>query len=162
MAKKITKEMYDKINDLFPKWKELNKEIKENYSRGINFHEAFSEIMVGWKFKLLLEEGGSSADLVDKNGLKYQVKGSSNYKNDLSTFGPRSEFDVLFYCGLNEEMNTLYVWKIDIDFLNKIKVNKDKTFREFQNLGKRPRFSIYKKIIKPNNLEPIEKIEIED
>lgn len=162
MAKKITKELYDEIISLFPEWKKLNSSIKKHYSRGVNFHEAFSEIIVGWEFKLLLEEAGaSSADLISKEGVKYQVKGSSDYENDLSSFGPNTKFDVLYYCGLDTEQKKLKIWEIDIETVMNLKVNEKETFREVQMTGKRPRFSIYKKIIKPNNLKPIREVVLE-
>ncbi len=157
--KKITKEIYCEILNIFPNWKELNNKIKEHYSRGINFHEAFSEIIVGYNFNLNLDKN-SSADLIDNYEKKYQIKGSSDYKNDLSSFGPNSSFDYLIYCGLNELKTELYIWKIDINFLKKIYVNNDETFEEQQKQKRRPRFSIYKKIVVPKELTPVMKVNL--
>jgi len=148
---KITEKMYFDIINALEYWKKLNKEIKKNYSRGVNLHEAFSEIIVGYKYKLFLSDD-NSADLVDLKGNKFQVKGASNYKNDLSSFGPRSKFDYLIYCGLNDEKNKLLIWKINIDFLNDIYVNRKETFKMQQEAKRRPRFSIYKKIIEKHNI----------
>lgn len=160
---KIDKELYCKVLNLFPNWKNLNYEIKKVYSRGVNFHEAFSEIIVGFHYGLSLEGNNSSADLVsEKTGKKYQVKGSSYYKKDLSSFGPKSSFDYLIYCGLDEKKEILLIWEIDIIFLKSVMVNKSLTFEQRQQEGKRPRFSIYNQIIKKNSLKPKMEVNLHD
>ena len=47
------------------------------------------------------------------------------------------------------------IYKIEDPFIYNHKVNKNETFRDQQKAGKRPRFSIIKDIIKPNNILPI-------
>jgi type-2 restriction enzyme bsp6I len=84
---------------------------------------------------------------------KVQVKASSNFNSDLTSFGPTSEFDILEFARLNQEENKLYLYKIPIDNLYDINVNSNETFKEQQQSGRRPRFSIIEKYIKEYNLK---------
>lgn len=133
-------------------WKELDELIKQHYTRGVNLHEAITEnlacIING--YSLHASEGGSE-DAVTRDGKKVQVKGSSNYNDDLTSFGPNSEFDILEFLRLDRTTDQFYCYRINLVELEKIYVNKNSTFREMQMTGKRPRFSIIKKIIEPKN-----------
>ena len=154
---KIDKNLYNKIIDLYPKWKFLNYEIKKIYSRGINLHEAFTEIICCYHFDFDLNvgKGTSSADAISNKGEKVQIKGSSDCTKDLSSYGPKSEFDILYYCCIdNENQYEMKIYKIPASSFKKIMVNKDESFKQQQDQNRRPRFSIYKKFILPNNLVP--------
>ena len=128
--KKISFEKYKEIISLYSNWKNLNKSIKNEYSRGISSEDAYTN---------------------DKK-FKVQIKGSSNFDSDLTSFGPTSEFDILEFARLNQENDKLYLYKIPIDDLYNIKVNSNETFKEQQQNGRRPRFSIIEKYIKKYNL----------
>ena len=156
----IDKKTYNKIINLYPKWKELNEEIKTIYSRGINLHEAFTEIICCYHLKLDLNLNNNmthdSSDAYTRAGLKVQIKGSSDCTNDLSSFGPKSQFDLLYFCCIDAENKFLMkIFQIPINNLNKTLVNKNQTFLEQQLEGRRPRFSIYQKFILKNNIKPI-------
>ena len=138
--KKISFEKYKEIISLYPNWKNLNKAIKKEYSRGINFHEVFSEYIVCYVNNYYHSLGSGSEDAyTDDKKFKVQIKGSSNFDSDLTSF--------------NQENDKLYLYKIPIDDLYNIKVNSDETFKEQQQSGRRPRFSIIEKYIKRYNLE---------
>lgn len=151
--KKISFEKYKEIISLYSNWKNLNKSIKNEYSRGINFHEVFSEFIVCYvnDYYHSLGSGSEDAYTNDKK-FKVQIKGSSNFDSDLTSFGPTSEFDILEFARLNQENDKLYLYKIPIDDLYDIKVNSNETFKEQQQNGRRPRFSIIEKYIKKYNL----------
>lgn len=152
---KITKELYNKIIDLYPVWKHLNEEIKKIYSRGVNLHEAFTEIICAYHLNLDLSLGKGSEDATDLGGNKIQIKGASDCSNDLSSFGPKSKFNILYFCCIPENNKFLMrIYKIPIYSLHTIKVNKSETFIEQQKAGRRPRFSIHKKFVKQYNIKP--------
>lgn len=154
--RKITENEYSRIIGFYHNWKELNYGIKEFANRGVNLHEYISEGIVSYHYDFYInnEKGADSADCYDNDNNKVQVKGSSTYDSDLSSFGPDSEFDRLFYLGLDVKSDTCYIWEVDASLLDTTYVNKTETFRDQQKAGKRPRFSIYDKYIRPNNLMP--------
>lgn len=149
----VSEELYKKVLKLYFDWKELNTNLKEIYSRGINFHEAFSEYIVcyvnGYRHSL----GKGSEDAFDKNNAQVQIKGSSNFDKDLTSFGPTSEFEILEFARLNQEQDKLYLYRIPIDELYNVQVNKNATFLDQQHEGRRPRFSIITRYIEKENIE---------
>ncbi|QJR43854.1 Bsp6I family type II restriction endonuclease [Mycoplasma miroungigenitalium] len=86
-----------------------------------------------------------------KRWKKIQIKGTSNFNTDLTSFGPRSEFDILEFLRLDIDEDKFYCYRIDIDDLKKIMVNEKESFHAKHSTGQRPRFSIIKKIIIPKD-----------
>ncbi|AIA29301.1 Type II restriction endonuclease [Mycoplasmopsis californica] len=158
--KKITNHKYNEIISLYPIWKGLNNRIKQLYPRGINFHEVFSEFIVCYINEYYHSLGAGSEDAFANNRLRVQIKGTSNYDSDLTSFGPKSEFDILEFARLDQIKDYLYLYRIPIEDLCNVKVNKDLTFREQQQLGRRPRFSIISNFIEPYNLKPYAKVNL--
>lgn len=147
------KNKYEKVFKAYFLWKELNELILQEYSRGVNIPEYITEnlccIING--YTLHAAEGGSE-DAVDTEGNKIQIKATSNFDNDLSSFGPRSQFDILEFVRLDKDNDTFYFYRINLEDLNKVKVNHQESFQSKQSTGQRPRFSIIKQIIEPNKL----------
>lgn len=161
MIKNIkTKENEDIFINYF-RWKELNQAIREHYTRGVNLHEYITEnlccILNGY---ILHAAEGGSEDAVDDKGNKIQIKGTSNFDDDLTSFGPTSEFDILEFVRLDQKEDKFYFYKIDINYLKNIYVNAKETFLMKQKTGQRPRFSIIKKIIVPKGLKPYAEIDM--
>lgn len=152
--KKISKKEYEEIIELYPLWKELNKRIKILYARGINFHEVFSEFIVCYINDYYHSLGQGSEDAFTNDMKKVQIKGTSNFNSDLTSFGPYSEFEILEFARLNQENDFLYLYRIPIDNLYTIKVNKFQTFKQQQEENRRPRFSIISSFIEKLNLKP--------
>lgn len=158
--KKISNEEYLEILSLYPIWKELNKRIKILYSRGVNFHEVFSEFIVCYVNNYYHSLGEGSEDAFTENMKKVQIKGTSNFNSDLTSFGPKSEFDILEFARLNQDNDTIELYRIPIEDLYEVKVNKKETFKEQQLSKRRPRFSIINQYINPFNLKPYAKIDL--
>lgn len=167
----ITKERFDKVIDLYFMWKKLNSMIKEDYSRGINLPEAITEPICCYanNFQLSIptteearrkkkadkdEQSGSEDAINPDTGALIQIKATSNWDSDLTSFGPKSHFDELHFVRLNQEEDKMYLYNIPIDNLKSVKVNKTTTFEECQASGKRPRFSIIDKYINIYDLHP--------
>lgn len=89
-----------------------------------------------------------------ETGPRIQVKASS-VASDLTTFGPRSEWDELFFLDFSASDGSFKVYKIEPDWIYKHMVNKKQSFSAQQEQGRRPRFSIIENIIKPRKLKPV-------
>ena len=153
----ISKEKFNRVIELYFMWKELDGEIKKDYTRGINLPEAITEPICCYVngFKHSTGEGKGSEDGFDpKTNSKIQIKGSSNFNSDLTSFGPESEFDELHFVRLNKKEDKMYLYKIPTDELSGLYVNKNQTFKDQQREGRRPRFSIIKQYIAPQEIEP--------
>ena len=161
----ISQERFEKVIDLYFLWKELNSKIKEDYSRGINLPEALTEPICCYINNFLLsiptkkdsknaEQAGSEDALDPHTNEKIQIKATSNWNSDLTSFGPKSHFDALHFVRLNQADDKMYLYNIPVDNLKSVMVNKSTTFSESQQTGKRPRFSIIQKYINVYNLEP--------
>lgn len=149
----ITRERYEKVIRLYFLWKELNEGIKEDFTRGINLPEAITEPICCYVNEFKHSLGGGSEDAVDPytNEL-VQIKATSNFMTDLTSFGPESEFDVLHFVRLNQAEDKMYLYNIPVDTLSQVNVNTNETFKEQQAQGRRPRFSIINKYIIPYNI----------
>ena len=149
-----------RIKRLFSRWKKLNDDIKKISTRGINLPEAISENAFCLFFPecirvVKLKQGKCSYDVLNrKTGLRIQVKASS-IDDDLTSFGPRSEWDELFFLDFSEGDGSFKVFKIEKDWIYKHMVNKNQSFEQQQAQSRRPRFSITENIIKTRGLKPV-------
>ncbi|MBS3175573.1 Bsp6I family type II restriction endonuclease [Candidatus Woesearchaeota archaeon] len=156
------KEEKDKelLNKLYFEWKKLNENIKKISTRGINLPEAISEnafcLFFESVFRVVrLQKGKCSYDCVDnKTGKRIQIKASS-VKSDLTSFGPKSEWDDLYFLDFSKGDGTFLIYKIEKEWIYNHKVNRQQTFEEQQKQSRRPRFSIIKEIINPRKLKPV-------
>ena len=75
---------------------------------------------------------------------------------DLSSFGPRCEFDDLVFLRFDLDLNMLFVYDtgINSEELKKIPVSKTATVGDYQKAGKRPHIRIIESIINERKLEP--------
>ncbi|MEK6856291.1 MAG: Bsp6I family type II restriction endonuclease [Nanoarchaeota archaeon] len=149
-----------RLRRLYLRWKKLNDSIKKISTRGINLPEAISENAFCIFFPecirvVRLKEGKCSYDVLNrKTGAKIQIKASS-IDDDLTSFGPRSEWDELFFLDFSAGDGLFKIYKIEADWIYSHKVNKKQTFAEQQAQSRRPRFSITENIIKPRGLKPV-------
>ena len=150
------------IKSLYENWVNLSNLHKEMRGRGINLPEVISEGVFCLEFecaRFLGSSGGirTSFDCLDLNLLKrIQVKATS-VAYDLSTFGPRSVWDDLYLVHFlpNGVLDGSYeVYKIDNDVIYSHKVNLNETFRDQQAAGRRPRLSLMRELIIPNEILP--------
>ena len=149
-----------RLRKLYFKWKKLNDAIKKISTRGINLPEAISENAFCIFFPecirvVKLKQEKCSYDVLNrKTGARIQIKASS-IDEDLTSFGPRSEWDELFFLDFSEGDGSFKVYKIEKESIYKHKVNRNQTFEQQQAEARRPRFSITENIIKPKGLKPI-------
>lgn len=143
-------------------WKELNSLIKNSHNRGINFPETISETLLcsAMDFELNRGTGGDAKN--PKTGSIIEAKATSNWDRDTTSFSPKEAFDELYFIRLNQRDDTVYFYNtgINSEKLKIIKVNKTQTLGEQQQQGRRPRFSVIKFILEPNNIKPVAMIDL--
>ncbi|MGA2130447.1 MAG: Bsp6I family type II restriction endonuclease [Candidatus Pacearchaeota archaeon] len=148
------------LKSLYSDWKKLNDRLKAISTRGINIPEAITENAFALFFPdcirvVSLKGMKCSFDCINtKTGSRIQIKASS-IASDLTSFGPRSEWDELFFLDFSAGNGSFKVYKIEPDWVYKHNVNRNQTFEQQQAQGKRPRFSITENIIKTRKLTPV-------
>lgn len=148
-----------RINDvcrLYFLWKDLNVGLRSYVSRGINFPDAISEpigcFALGYQWNK-----GSAGDAITPDGELVEMKATSNFHGDLTSFGPVTTFDKFIFLRLDFPQNMLYVYDLNLngETLGDLKVNARQTIRDQQEQGRRPRLSIIKQVIEPMELDPV-------
>ena len=152
---KIDEPRIQQTCDAYFKWKDLNTYVKSLVSRGINMPDAISEPMGCYCLDLLWNKS-SGGDAKSKDGKKIEFKATSNYAYDLSSFGPRCDFDDLVFLRFDLDFNMLFVYDtgVNSEEIKKIPVSKTATFGDYQKAGKRPHIRIIETIIEERKLEP--------
>ncbi|PFG07155.1 Bsp6I family type II restriction endonuclease [Bacillus sp. es.034] len=136
-------------------WKELDLIIRQSHTRGVNIPETVTEALLCYVsgFRLNRGVGGDAFD--PSTNRVIEIKATSNFERDTSSFSPNEEFDKLFFSRLDKRNDTMYFYDLGInsDQLKLIKVNALQTLGDQQKQGRRPRFSIIKQIIEPNAID---------
>ena len=145
--------------DIFRQIQGINATLKSLKGRAINVPDVVSEGLFAHYFNAIRtndETAAGSYDCVSlTGGLGIQVK-SSSIPDDLTSFGPKSTWDELYFMDFSSGVDAK-VYKIPNSSVYNMVLNKKKneTFVDQQNQGRRPRFSIQESIIKPQGLKPI-------
>ena len=148
------------LKKLYADWNKLNKELKAISTRGINLPETISENAFCLFFPecvrvVKLKKGKCSFDAINtKTGSRIQIKASS-VASDLTSFGPRSEWDELFFLDFSAGDGSFKAYNINPEWIYNHQVNKNQTVKQQQEENKRTRFSIIDNIIKKKNLKPV-------
>ncbi len=155
MLKEIDIDLYYKVCELYFIWKKLNSEIKEYYTRGVNLPESITEPICCYVNGFLLSLGNGSEDaIIPETNELVQIKATSNFNSDLTSFGPKSSFHYLHFVRLNQIEDKMYLYDIPTYELKNLMVNSYETFKEQQMQGRRPRFSIINAYIEKYKIEP--------
>lgn len=143
------------LRNIYYKWIELSHDLKKINSRAINIPEGLSEgafalAMEVGRFIQLIPKSSKANTSFDcycpKNQERIQVKASST-KYDLSSFGPKSQWDKLYFIDFYKDgawKGYYDIYLIPNHLIYSHYVNKNETFRELQEQGKRPRLGIKK------------------
>ena len=144
---------------LFNLWRALNSGMKAIASRGINLPEGISESAFCLYYNKNAGRAlkGGSFDAYDTaNGSAVQIKASS-VEYDLTSFGPKSYWDDLYFLDFYRSGamdGSFDVYHIENDLIYNMRLSSSQTFRDQQQQGRRPRFSIKRDIIEELNLAP--------
>ncbi len=149
---------------LFDNWNILNKGMRDYKARGINMPEGISEVafclFTGSKRFVSLTHGNSPASFDTYNvetQRTEQIKACS-VASDLTSFGPKSKWDDLYFMDFYNDGNidgSFDLYKIPTIRIHSMNMNRTQTFTQQQDQGRRPRFSLKKDLILPNNLKPV-------
>lgn len=102
----------DETCNAYFKWKDLNTYISNNSHRGMNMPDAISEPMGCYCLDLLWNRGDEAGDATNpRTGEKIEFKATSRFEGDLSSFGPKCQFDDLVYLRFNLDDNLLHMLK---------------------------------------------------
>ena len=104
---KIDKSRFEDAIKSYFLWKELNGLIKNSHNRGVNFPETISETLccAAMDFSLNKKSGGDAFDY--KNNKIIEIKATSNWDKDTTSFSPKEKFDSLFFLRLMNYIFTI-------------------------------------------------------
>ena len=147
----------DEACNAYFKWKDLNTYIKNNSHRGINMPDAISEPMGCYCFNLLWNRGKAVGDATDPiTHTRIEMKATSRFEGDLSSFGPQTVFDDLIFLRFNLDENLLYLYDLHVNSeeFEMYPANNTQTIREQKLQGRRPHISLQKLFVEAKGLEP--------
>lgn len=161
---KFSKSDGKKWKFLFDTWKKLTIGMKAFGARGINVPEGLTEsafCMFSGSNMFLKKTSGKIPTSFDtfntKTNKAEQIKACS-IKKDLTSFGPRSVWDDLYFLDFYNDgkLDGLFdVYKIPNKYILKTNVNKTQLLKDQQIEKRRPRFSLKKDIIQKYKIKPV-------
>lgn len=154
---KIDEARIDETCSAYFKWKDLNTYIKSNSNRGINMPDAISEPMGCYCLDLMWNRGAEVGDATNpRTKEKVEMKATSRFEGDLSSFGPDCSFDDLVFLRFNLEQNLLYVYDLHINSeqFGKYPANSTETIQDQKNQGRRPHVSLQMLFVDAKKLKP--------
>lgn len=147
----------DETCNAYFKWKDLNTYIKSNSRRGINMPDAISEPMGCYCLGFEWNRGDEVGDATDpRDGRKIEFKATSRFEGDLSSFGPKCQFDDLVYLRFNLDENKLYIYDLHVNSeeFGRLPANATQTIQEQKDQKRRPHVSLQELFVNAKNLEP--------
>ena len=147
----------DEACDVYFKWKDLNGYVRRNSTRGTNIPDTISEQMGCYCLDLLWNRGKIAGDATNpRTGEIIEFKATSNFDGDLSSFGPRCQFDDLVFLRFDIDNNLLYVYDLHVDAeeFGSYPANKAQLIRDQQREGRRPHVSLKELFIDGTNMTP--------
>jgi len=148
---------------IYQNWRSLCNELNEINSRSVNLPEGLSEGAFSLEMGCARLVGSipganSSFDCYSTaENHRIQVKACSVLP-DLTSFGPNSVWDKLYFCDFYREGRwdgKFDIYLIENYLIYNYKVNSEQTFHAQQAQRRRPRFSIYNGLIKTQCIEPL-------
>ena len=139
------------------KLKDFNNYIYNNSHRGINMPDAISEPMGCYCLDLVWNRGDEIGDATDpKDNRKIEFKATSRFEGDLSSFGPKCQFDDLVFLRFKLDDNLLYIYDLHVNSeeFGTYPANSTQTIQDQKDQGRRPHVSLQKLFVEEKNLEP--------
>lgn len=152
----------DNIIEMYNMWNILSEKLSEYGCRRVNFPELseliFCELFDCWRTNNThgLGEHSSFDCYNPKTQKRIQIKAASS-KNELTSFGPDSVWDEIYFMDFYNNGNydgTFKVYLLPNEEIYNYHINKNQTFKDQQKQKRRPRFKI-RNLIKELNLQPI-------
>lgn len=159
---KIDKARFDDAIKAYFLWRDLNAVIKNSYNRAVNIPETITEALLCYALKFDLNKG-TAGDVKDPQTSEIiELKATSNWESDLTSFSPNENFDKLYFARLNQKDDEIFFYDTELDstMLKGIEVNRTQTVGDQQIQKRRPRFSVIDKIINAKNIKPVARIDL--
>lgn len=163
-ADHFTKADLSQLINIYDSWINLSKSLRNFNARAVNLPEGLSEIAFCIFMNCVrlnnpkISGANTSFDAYSMISKKrIQIK-SCSVLPDLTSFGPNSKWDEIYFQDFYKNGKWDYkfdIYKIPDSLIYNHKVNRRQTFKQMQSQGKRPRFSIFKDIIKKHNISPV-------
>lgn len=155
-----------KWKEVFDIWKKLKIGLRDYKAREPNFPEGLSEVAFclwsgsGRYIKIKGTKKGiaGSFDTFDLNKKKAQQIKACSIDNDLTSFGPKSKWDDLYFLDFYNKGKVdgcFDVYLIPSKYVNNQALNKKEKFTDQQEQKRRPRFGIKKEIISKYKIKPL-------
>jgi hypothetical protein len=151
------------LQGIYETWRKLCGMLTAVGSRSVNLPDGLSEnaVCMTLGFVKLVKnpgiKGNLSFDAYNMNTKKrIQIKACSILP-DLTSFGPRSQWDELYFADFYRKGKwdgTYDIYLIPNELIYSQKVCGNKTVRDQQRSNRRPRFSIFSSIIQKTNIPP--------
>jgi hypothetical protein len=149
---------------LWDSWKTLKMGLRAYKTREPNLPEGLSETafcMYSGSHRLVDIKGNcnKSADTYNLDTMEAEQIKASSVERDLTSFGPKTKWDKLYFLDFYRDGTldgSFDVYEIDKNLIYNTIVNKGKkqTFRDQQNLDRRPRLSLKEDVIKVHGIKP--------
>ncbi len=152
----------EKLFTIYMQWRKLCDSLDSISARGVNLPEGLSESafcleMNAYRITKGISGANTSFDAYNPNKKRrIQIKACSVLP-DLTSFGPKSVWDDLFFVDFYRKgkWDGLFdIYHIENNLIYNHKVNSNETFKDQQLQKRRPRFSIFKDLIVKNNIKP--------
>ncbi|TRZ93422.1 Bsp6I family restriction endonuclease [bacterium] len=152
-----------RIRELYNAWRTLTDGMHAFGSRGVNIPEGLSEAAFCLEYnsaRVIKVYGPASGsfDTIDLQNFKRQQIKATSVAEDLTSFGPRSVWDDLYWLDFFRDGlfdGRFDVYRIPNDLIYNFRQNATENFRDQQEQGRRPRLRMRQDVIIPNNLQPI-------
>lgn len=154
--------------EIYKSWRTLCDKLNVMQARSVNLPEGLSESAFCLEMKCVRTTGGVKNAGKIKVNTSFDGYNSSNNKRiqvkacsvlpDLTSFGPRSVWDELYFVDFYRKGlwdGKFDIYKIETADIYTNSVNSGQSFTDQQAEKRRPRFSIYKDIIIPKKIKPI-------
>ena len=161
----FTKSDGKKWKSTFDLWRGLKMGMRDYKSREPNFPEGLSEVAFClWsgssRFISAYGLSNTSFDTFDLKTNKAQQIKACSIDNDLTSFGPKSKWDDLYFVDFyngGKVDGKFDVYLIPNKYIKNQSLNKNETFTDQQEQKRRPRFGIKKEIIAKYKIKPLGK-----
>ena len=149
---------------VFDLWKGLKLGLRDYKSREPNFPEGLSEVAfclwsgAGRYLKIRGVKISGSFDTFDVKTQRAQQIKACSVKYDLTSFGPKSKWDDLYFLDFYNDGKVdgyFDIYLVEDKYIKNQSLNKSQKFTDQQTEKRRPRFSIKKEIIEKLNIKPI-------
>ena len=152
------------VKKAYDAWITLKHQSNKLHGRSPNIPECITETCLClvtnyvrfYKSRKLKSASFDCFDLVKEKTIQGKA---CSVEDDLTSFGPKSKWDILYFIDFYNDGNcdgTFNIYEIPNELIYNCVVKEGRTLKQSQELGYRPRIHIKSQIVVPNGIEPVE------